>query len=92
LTAVAEKGLVVKALENRPIILPGLDFYFSAYVDLCCDRPAGMGLSPIPWSSIINWCKLHGIHDIDDISTVIRYIRKLEFTDNEIFEKKAEKK
>jgi hypothetical protein len=82
-------GKTVKALENRPILQPGLDVYFTAYNDLSYDRPTGMSVGSIPWSSIIKWCELHSIYDINDIATCIRYIRKLEQKDNEITERKG---
>lgn len=84
-------GKRVKALENRPILLPGLDFYMTAYNELSYDMPVGMSVGSIPWSSIIKWCQLHDIHDINDIGTCIRYIRALEKVDNEIAEKKRVK-
>lgn len=88
LTELANAGATVKTLENRPLLLPGLDLYFAAYNDLSYDRPFGMSVGPIPWSSIIKWCQLHGLCDINDIGTCIRYIRKLEKTDNDITERK----
>jgi hypothetical protein len=37
-----------------------------------------MTVGPIPWSSIIKWCQLNDIHDINEIDTFVRYIRALE--------------
>lgn len=88
----SDKGVSVKALENRPNLLPGLDFYINAYNDLAYDRPVAMGVGAIPWSSIIKWCNLHDIYDIDEIGTCIRYIRAMEKTEYELNEKKANKK
>lgn len=86
-----ELGKSVKALENRPVLLPGLDFYFQAYAELSHDRPVGFGVGSIPWSSIINWCKLHEIHDINEIDACIKHIRALEKADHEISESKKAK-
>jgi hypothetical protein len=83
-----QSGVQVKALENRPILLPGLDVYLKAYVDLSFDRPIGMSVGPIPWSSIIKWCQLHEIHDINEIETCVRFMRALEQKDSEIAERK----
>lgn len=87
----AESGVSVKALENRPVLAIGLDVYLNAYQELCYDRPVGLSVGPIPWSSIIKWCQLHELHDINDIDTFIRYIRKLEQVDQEIAERKKGK-
>lgn len=84
--AVLAGGKVPKALENRPLLLSGLDLYFEAYNELSYDRPAGFDgvAGPIPWSSIIKWCELRGISDINDIGTCIRYIRAMEQKEYEI--------
>lgn len=37
-----------------------------------------MAIGAIPWSAIVHWCKLHDIHDIDDIATTTRYFRAME--------------
>lgn len=79
LLALHETGVKVKALENRPVLLPGLQFYVDGFRELQSDRRVeGFGLGPIPWSSIVNWCRLHGIHDISDIDTTVRYFRAME--------------
>jgi hypothetical protein len=91
LKLMADAGETVKALEARPILQLGLDVYFQAYNDLSFDRPTGFSVGYIPWSSITKWCELHGIYDIDDIATCIRYIRALEKFDNDLAEKKAPK-
>ena len=73
-----ENGVNVKALNNRPGLLPGLEFYFNAYIQLRYDKQIGFTTGPIPWSSVIKWCNLHNIYDINDIEVVLRYIRALE--------------
>ena len=87
----ADAGKFVPALEKRPILNPWLEPYMTAYNELSFDRSQGLSLGYIPWSSIVKWCELHHIYDIDDITTCIRYIRKLEATDHEISEKKVSK-
>lgn len=39
----------------------GLDLYLGAFMDLDLDRPAGFGLSPIPWGAIFDYCEKLGI-------------------------------
>lgn|SRR5690606_30045857 len=74
----AADGLPTPALDNRPELLPGLDFYFTAYRELRYDRPVGMAMGPIPWSSIIKWGELHGITDLDDLAVLEHHIRAME--------------
>jgi len=88
LTNLAEAGKNVKVLENRPILLQGLGFYLNAYDQLQYDRPVGMSVGAIPWSSVINWCKLHRIYDINEIEIVLKYIRALENADRKFEESK----
>lgn len=88
----AAGGRHVKALENRPVLLPGLDVYFAAYAELSYDRPVGLSVGPIPWSSIINWCQLHKIYDIDDIDVFVRHIRAMEAADAKIADRKEARK
>lgn len=85
----AAAGKEVKALENRPVLQPGLDVYIAAFTDLYADRQFGMAVGPIPWSSIIKWCHVHGIYDINDIDVFIRHIRALEKVDSDIADKKT---
>ena len=73
-----EQGVTPKALIERPEILPASQFYLSAYQDLQHDRPVGMALGSIPWSSIVAWGKFHGVDDPDDIDELITIIRAIE--------------
>ena len=68
--------------------MDGLDFYIHGFQDLKADRPVGMGVGQIPWSSIIKWCEVHDIHDINEKDSVIRYFRALEHAEYEFDEKK----
>lgn len=71
-------GTPVECIINRPIPLDGLNFYIQGYKDLKADRSIGMSVGKIPWSSIIKWCEIHDIHDINDKDSVIRYFRAME--------------
>lgn len=47
------------ALKNPPELLPGLDFYLSAFHTLNSCRSMGMGLGPIPWTSVVEYGKMY---------------------------------
>lgn len=66
------------AIDNRPTLLPGLDFYFTAYRELRYDRPVGMTLGPIPWSSVARWNEINGTGDPDDLAVLEHHIRAME--------------
>lgn len=85
------EGKDIAAIENRPQLLPGLEFYLNGYMNLQADRPVGMSLGPIPWSSIVAWCQLNGIRQNDDIETIIGYFRTMEAAENKLRERKDAK-
>lgn len=91
LIALQENGTRVKALESRPLLMSGLQFYMDAYGELQADRPIGFSVGLIPWTSCVNWCKINGICDINEIDTFIKYIRALEKIDNDFAERKNKK-
>jgi hypothetical protein len=91
LSARAAKGEFTPAIENRPILLPGLDFYFTAYRELRYDRPIGMTLGPIPWSSVVRWGELHGL-DVDEIGDLEYCIRAMEQAVSDFQQQREQKK
>ncbi len=88
-----DRGVQVDAIQSRPVLLDGLDFYFSAYSDLETDRQISMGgVGAVPWNSIIKWCNFHGVHDIYEIEILTRYIRSMEKAEYQFRDKKAKGK
>lgn len=41
---------IPRAIQNAPVLQPGLGFYMEAYLDLATCR-SGMGDGPIPWTA-----------------------------------------
>lgn len=83
------QGSMPSAVENRPVLLPGLDFYFTAYKELRYDCPIGMEIGPIPWSSIQKWGEVHYIRSPDDLAILESHIRSLERADREFDTKQS---
>lgn len=48
-------------IENAPSLLIGLDLYYIGFQDLSSSRQVGMGLGPIPWMAIEQYCHLIGL-------------------------------
>lgn len=92
LEEIAATGQNVPALNGRPILLPGLEFYLQAYNELLHDRQIGMAAGSIPWSSIVAWAKLHGFDSPDEIDDLINHIRVMERTVREHEEEKDQRK
>lgn len=72
-------------------MLQGADFYLTAYNELQYDRPIGMGIGAIPWSSIIRWAEFHGLSCSDDVDDLITIIRALENAVHEFDQRKDAK-
>lgn len=65
----------LKNEDESPSIF-GVEFYLEVYQDLSTTRPGGFGISPIPWSSIKDYCAFYGLeHSV--IELVIRKIDNL---------------
>ena len=52
---------VPERIKNAPRLLPGLDFYFEAFMHLTSCRESGWGVGPIPWTAIIRYCDEIGL-------------------------------
>lgn len=61
-------------IKNAPILLPGLQFYYQAFLDLSTCRPLGMSEGPIPWSALNTYAEREGLtdDDYDRFSSLIR--------------------
>lgn len=46
-----------EAIKNAPNLLPGLELYYIAFNDLEASRDVGMGIGPLWWSTIQEWCE-----------------------------------
>ena len=49
-----------EAIANAPELWTGLELYFEGFMDLCYDRPMGMGFGPIAWMTVQGYCELRG--------------------------------
>jgi hypothetical protein len=44
-----------KFLRDRPVLLPGLELYYAAFMDLSTTRSIGFGIGPIPITAIYEY-------------------------------------
>lgn len=58
---------------NQPELLPGLQFYFSAFLELSTCRYDG----PIPWTAIVQYAEMHGVED-DHMDDFRYYMREMD--------------
>jgi hypothetical protein len=64
-------------IKNEPELLPGLDVFLNSFWDLSTCRQMGMGLGPIPWTSIENYANILG-GDESFREDFHKYIRRMD--------------
>jgi hypothetical protein len=68
------RGVKVPTLINRPELQPYLLEAFHCFVATSTEKQIGMAVGPIPYSAIVNWARMAGITDpdeIDDLAAVV---------------------
>ena len=50
-------------IKNKPVLLPGLELYLQAFLDLNSERNHNFGLMRIPWSSIKNYADHYNFNE-----------------------------
>lgn len=82
---------VPDSIQNAPVLLPGLEFYYAAFLDLSTCRAVGMGEGPIPWDAIDRYAQRHGLDD-DEYDAFFGLIRALDARYLQYKEKQYQKK
>lgn len=61
-------------IQNAPELQPGLELYYTAFLELSTCRPPGWSVSAIPWTAIAEYGKLNGFEgeQLDDLFTFTR--------------------
>lgn len=57
--------------EDKEPCVDGFEFYIEAYNELSTCRNSGLGLTPIPFTAIVEYAKIYNIDD-DDFHYIIR--------------------
>jgi len=50
-------------LQNEPILLPGDNFYLTAFYELSTCRAFGWTLGPIPWRDLVFYAQYAGLEE-----------------------------
>lgn len=68
---------IPERINNAPELNAGLQLYLEAFFDLDSERSQGLGLSPIPWSSIKYYAEAY---DFDEYQTycLFLFIKKMD--------------
>jgi len=60
-------------------------FYIEAFFEISTCRSTGMGIGPIPFTSVVEYARIYNIEDVEDF---LYYIRRLDATYLSFMEKK----
>jgi hypothetical protein len=84
--------VVPAGLRERPSLAPELAFAWSAFWELCGDRPLGFGcVGPIPWAVIDRFAERHGIIDPDEHQRLVERLRVLDAVYREAVHRRDER-
>lgn len=61
--AIRAKAPIPERILNAPALLPGLEFYYTAFLELSTCRSAGFGVGPIPWTAVNDYATRLGLTD-----------------------------
>lgn len=64
-------------IANAPELQIGLQLYLQAFFDLDSERSHGNGLTPIPWSSIKDYCVANELDD-DQTEEMFYFVKRMD--------------
>ena len=64
-------------IENAPSLWPGLELYYIGFMDLMASRQMGMGVGPITWGTIQEYCDKKGL-DSEQTEAMHSHIRDMD--------------
>lgn len=64
-------------IANAPDLLPGLEMYYEAFVELSTCRDHGLGAGPIPWTAIDRYAERNGFEG-EGYEYLLRMVRALD--------------
>lgn len=73
-----QDGDLPRALQEKPDVLPHLEFVWLAYSELRSERQSGMDRGSILFSSIDAFASRYGIDGVDEFDTFRRLIRAMD--------------
>ena len=85
-----DESEIPPALLDEPDLLQGLTLYYDAFWELFNDRQLGMSVGPIPYSSIVTYCKEWDM-DGEMSQIMLRLVRKMDGAFLEWQEKQSKK-
>lgn len=68
---------IPKKIADAPQLLPGLDFFYTGFLELCTCRSVGFGTGPIPWTAVNEYAMRHSLTD-EEFDTFSAAIKRLD--------------
>lgn len=82
---------IPEKILNAPVLNLGLELFLNAYLDLDCERSHSFGPTPIPWTSVKQYCQFYDF-DKELTNDVFYHVRKLDDFNLKRIEKKQSSK
>lgn len=76
-TAIRNRLPLPNPILNAPQLFQGLEVYLQAFFDLDSERSHSMGLTPIPWSSIVRYAEYQQL-DSEQTEDLLYYVRAMD--------------
>ena len=89
--ALARGMPIPEKIRNAPTLLPGLELYYDAFLDLNSCRQLGMGVGPIPWMAVSDYAVAMGLSR-EQTEDLHHHMRAMDNAYSEYWSKKHEKK
>lgn len=64
-------------IANAPDLLQGLELYYLAFMELSDSRQMGMGLGPISWTTVHDYCEAYGLTE-DQTEEMHHHIKEMD--------------
>lgn len=87
-----EKRPLPSKIANAPELLLGLDFVYTAFMELSTCRSVGMGEGPIPWTAIRDYTEYAQIDDFEQLEDFFYLIREMDSAYLDFRKKELERK
>ena len=76
--------------EDEAPNIEGFEFYFTAFKELNSCRDVGMGLSPIPFTAIVDYARIYDVGEFEEFLELIRMMDE-QFLDLQATEQEKKK-
>jgi hypothetical protein len=77
--ALKNRQPIPKRIQEAPVLMPGLEFYYETFWTLSTTRYVGMGESFIPWTAVNDFSLRYALTE-DELDVLWNLLRKMDGT------------